>query len=412
MKLKLVCLLSVLATGLILSFIVNFHSANINQFRNAKFEQNGGLFKMTDSNLKALEIFSNMELYLRMTTRVSQLSMFYDKLLVQSLRYFWPFNLSLVVVLDNERLADHEFGNEIQKTFPFPRICFMDTLNIYGYLEKDRMQRDMLYPEQCTSKKYVAFIETDTLFITKVIPESLFADGKPVIIGIYGYILDDIWDAVARSTTNIFKTKEVVRCHASFPIILKVEHIVKLREYIKNLHNMSFDEILFSKKTAFFSQFNLMCQYVWMFHRSEYKFHLQYQPNKTKSGPVVSAREDNAYYKRELTAEQKQPFPRITCHYKYIGGNWKSQETYKNILKRSICFAGGFELCPDECQHYDKNALRKQMFYFDSIDWRWDKRCLEAQKQHYNDVENYASLEYSVVVRDACKEINHLKWNP
>ena len=73
----------------------------------------------------------DMDLYLRMTSS-KQLVKFYDKVLVQS----------MVVLLDNENHRDHhQFGNIIQNTFPSPRICYMDPINIWGYSGRDRMQR-------------------------------------------------------------------------------------------------------------------------------------------------------------------------------------------------------------------------------------------------------------------------------
>ena len=82
----------------------------------------------------------DMDLYLRMTS-TKQLAKFYDKVLVQSMYYFLPDNFSMVVVLDNENHRDHQFGNIIQNTFPSPRICYMDSINIWGYSGRYRMQR-------------------------------------------------------------------------------------------------------------------------------------------------------------------------------------------------------------------------------------------------------------------------------
>ena len=39
----------------------------------------------------------------------------------------------------------------------------MDDLKILSGRDKDRMQRDLFYPDLCTSKKYLAFVDTDTM---------------------------------------------------------------------------------------------------------------------------------------------------------------------------------------------------------------------------------------------------------
>ena len=104
-----------------------------------------------------------------MTGRVSIFRMFYNNVLVQSMRYFWPDISSMVVVLDQKKPDEHKYGDTIRTTFPFPRICYMANLTVPGYSGKDRMQRDMFYAEQCTSKRYVAFVDTDTMFITRIV---------------------------------------------------------------------------------------------------------------------------------------------------------------------------------------------------------------------------------------------------
>ena len=106
-----------------------------------------------------------MELYLRMTASYPQLNELYRSVLVQSMQYFWPDITSMVVVLDNEKSVDHEFGNAINKTFPFPRICFMDDVKILSGRDKDRMQRD-LFTLICAHRKSTSrlWIQTQCLY--------------------------------------------------------------------------------------------------------------------------------------------------------------------------------------------------------------------------------------------------------
>ena len=345
----------------------------------------------------------DLELYLRMTGSVPIFRVYYSDVLVQSMRYFWPDISSMVVVLDEEKPDDHTYGDTIRTTFPFPRICYMANLTVPGYSGKDRMQRDMFYAEQCTSKRYVAFVDTDTMFITRIVPELLFHGDKPIIIAIYGMPWRSDWP---RSTAGIFKTKEVMRCMSSFPIIIKVEHLVEMRTYLENLHNVSFDEILPKWSYNRFSQFNLMCQYLWMYHRNEYDFRFQLQTNK--QGPLVN-RVDPKVVDNMTTEEQRSPIARVSLHYKYFFNNWKSQTTYRNILRKSVCFAGGFELCPNMCKIYNKSSVRIEMFNFGHIDWTWDKRCKDAQDRHYKEVAKWNNLQYyTEIIRNACSEVDTL----
>ena len=122
-------------------------------------------------------------------------------------------------------------------------------------------------------------------------------------------------------------------------------------------------------------------------HRSEYRFHLQLLT--IYIGFVSPAREDLAYYIRSLTDEQTTPVARTCAHYKYIH-NWRDQETYRGLLRSSICFNGGFEICPEKCKSFNKSSLREDLFTFGRrIRWTWDSRCIDAQVRH----DEYADLE-------------------
>ena len=253
-----------------------------------------------------LNIHDDIAIYLRMTTVNDIFPKLYNSVLVQSIRYFWPELRSLFVVLDDERIEDHDFATMIQNTFPYPKVCFMGPLigvELSGY---DRMQVDMFYPEKCTSKKFVGYIDTDTKFIARVIPEVLFEGNKPIIIGVYGTTTTRNWDLAARSTAAMFKTREVMKCMSYFPVIMQVEHVIGLRNYLEKLHNMPIENIIETKPKGFFSQFNLMCQYVWTFHRGEYKFYFQW---KHVSGTASKGREDTAFYNKTILPEYTHPFP-------------------------------------------------------------------------------------------------------
>ena len=361
--------------------------------------------KEISSDDMSVSAYNDMELYLRMTASYPLLNELYKSVLVQSMQYFWPDITSMVVVLDNEKFVDHEFGNAINKTFPFPRICFMDDLKILSGRAKDRMQRDLFYPDLCTSKKYVAFVDTDTMLISRMVPELLFDGGKPIIIGVYGKVVNTLYNTIAQATAKLFKTKEVIRCMSYFPVVMKVEHLVELRSYLEKLHNIPFDELFLQIGPYDFCSFHMMCQYVWMFHRSEYRFHLQLQT----IGFLSPAREGLIYYIRSLTDEQTTPVARTCAHYKYIDDPWRDQETYREILRSSICFNGGFEICPENCKSFNKSSLREDLFTFGpAIRWTWDSRCFDAQVRHDEYVKKYADLEYSNIILRACYEVDSL----
>ena len=361
-----------------------------------------------------MNVHADIAVYLRMTTAETIFPNFYNSIVVQSIRYFWPELRSLTVVLDDDRPEDHRFAATIQKKFPYPKVCFMEPIVGLEFAGYDRMQRDMFYPEKCTSKKFVGYIDTDSIFIARVIPEALFEDDKPIIIGIYGKT-DKDWDSVAQTTLAIFKTREVMTCMSYFPVIMKVEHMIGLRHYLEKLHNTSLENILHTIRKQFklFSQFNLMCQYVWTFHRHEYRFYFQHKFPTNAAHVMSKARENATYYKEVLLPEHTKPFPRICDHYKshaVYGGylSYVNVGTYRKLFQASICFAGGFESCPEKCKSFKKDSLRKEMFQLDLVDWTWDQMCLAAQLDYYKAASKYDSPEYRDIIRKACNEMNNI----
>ena len=71
----------------------------------------------------------------------------------------------------------------------------LETSMLGGFSGHDRMQRDVYYPERCTARQFVAYIDTDTMFVTTVIPEMLFVDSKSTLSGTFvgtkvGYLHD------------------------------------------------------------------------------------------------------------------------------------------------------------------------------------------------------------------------------
>ena len=58
---------------------------------------------------------------------------------------------------------------------------------------------------------------------------------------------------------------------SQFPLIFKISHISELLEYIETIHKRSLKDIALRRRMrGTFSQFNLMCDYMWYFHRDEY----------------------------------------------------------------------------------------------------------------------------------------------
>ncbi|KAL3856468.1 hypothetical protein ACJMK2_011222 [Sinanodonta woodiana] len=308
--------------------------------------------------------FEDLELYRRMSSAFLEL---YDNVVLPSLKYFWPGNVSIVVVLDQERPQDHELGKTFSKRYPYPRVVYQNPIDPIFF-----------YPEDKITKRYVGFIDTDTVFVTRVIPELLFEEGKPVIIGNYGkYEMPLFAKEESLGTGKMLKSKEIARGMSYFPVIMKVSHIVELRNYVEKLHNKTFDEIFKISSNGPYSQFSVMCQYVWNFHRDEYKFYFHFRSynNGTWNGEDnPPGREPYTFYQTNVTEEQKMPKPRSSIHLRYHD-NWKNPDTLRSVIKTGICFSGGFDICPDQYKHLNRNQQRK---HYALVDDRRNDVTLQA----------------------------------
>ncbi len=216
-----------------------------------------------------VDVLNDFGLYLRMYYGKRDV---YLNILVPSMKYFWFIPVNLTVVLDDTP-EDRKFGEEISNIFPFPTICYDAKFDPKYYDNKGYklQQLSMFYAEKCFDKKYVGFVDTDSLFVTSTTPELMFNGAKPIVLGQYGQTLFRWW----RGTSFALGKKEVFTCMTYFPVVMKVEHLIALRRYVAELHNTSFVNVFrkFSKGNQNFSQFSIMCNYMWYFHHDEYQFH-------------------------------------------------------------------------------------------------------------------------------------------
>ncbi|KAK3577195.1 hypothetical protein CHS0354_030464 [Potamilus streckersoni] len=364
---------------------------------------------------KSAELFPEMDLYLRMTS--GKLYYYYSALLTRSMKYFWSGSMSMVVVLDDEKAEDHRLGEKISMEYPFPRIAFMEAIDpeIYHGSGHQRIQRDFFYPEKIVSRPYVGFVDTDTVFVTRITRNLLFEDDKPVVIGIYGEALHEWWANYSKVTASIFKSPEPFQCMSHFPVIIKVEHIIELRNYFEQIYGMPFDEFfkIFTKSNI--AQFHLICKYIWDFHRNEYKFYLQLRTSDKFGRWTVDrnggGRHDVQFYRQVLTPKQTVPKPRAAIHYPYRNYFYLNT-TLQGVLYSGICYTGGFDICPEKCLKLKPDGLHVDLFLFEWSDWTWDNRCITEQTEHYKQIKAQFNSELIHIIRKGCEEIDHIDFKP
>ena len=336
-------------------------------------------------------------LYLRLTAGKRWEDEFKD-VLIRTMRIFFPKDQAkLVVVLDDEKQEDHDFGERMKREWPFPDICYMKPgdKRVYHEWGKARMFWDMMYPDNCTNATYVGYVDTDTFFSTFVTPQLLFEDNKPIIVAKIGHAPYSCWED---TTENFLGKKEVMQCMSTFPVMMKTEHMSEMREFLSKQKGKSFDEIFRdsaqNNDPTCICQFSLMCNYAWYYHRDEYSWHLQMVPDGNWKGEnLLRSQVPVEYYEREVKPEMRIPIPRSSIHLRHTitkGRVLDKQEPEKDViedfLKEGLCYSGGFEYCPAKCRRWDKSKIHYNLYSFERYQWFWDKRCKEEQDKHYRNV--------------------------
>ena len=332
----------------------------------------------------------------------------YKDILIRTMRLFFPTERAkLVVVLDDEKEDDHELGKTISNEWPFPKVCYSKEgdQSIYHNLGKSRMYLDMFHPEKCSTAPYIGFIDTDTFFSTYVTPSILFENGRPVIVAKIGSSTYPCWDLA----TEIFLgKKEVLQCMSTFPVMVKTEHLVEMRERLSAQHDKPFD-LLFRDAPIeaggpfCICQFSIMCNYFWYYHRDEYSWHIEMVPNDNMNTlKLTHSMASKQYYQKEIDSHLTVPIPRSTIHIRYLilnGVKFEQQEppleVMEGFIRESLCYSAGFDFCPKSCRMYHRNKIHKNLFNFEFTSWLWDKRCRKEQERHYKEVKDLVSYYVS-----------------
>lgn len=250
----------------------------------------------------------------------------YDRLFLQSLTLFWPFkksNTSLLIIINEENFQGVIQANISSKLEEY-RHFITGGINIkltppseYYIKGHDRQQLLMFWADNFTTAEYVGFVDTDCVFVTYIDREDIFENGKPVINGRFGNAVDPFWKEVPLTTYDIIGHLEPMRCMNYFPVVLKTSHLKDLREYISNRFNgTQFDEVFQQHITdRSFSQFNIMCAYLYYYKRDEYTWYIHRQnPNGDESYPPDNGTNtDMSLY----TPDMYYPKPRVATHARY-----------------------------------------------------------------------------------------------
>lgn len=324
----------------------------------------------------------------------------YKNVLIRTMKIFVPQERAkLLIVLDDEKPADHQLGHRLKQEWPHPSICYRPPGDpiIYNDNGKSRMFWDMMYPDKCTNVSYVGYVDTDTFFSTLLTPNLLFEDGKPVIVAKIGKPPYPCWED---ATERFLGQKEVMQCMSTFPLMIKTEHMKEMRQLLEKEQGQDFDTI-FRESTAAakwgelcLCQFSIMCNYVWYYHRNEYSWHLQMVPDGNWNGESwVPSQVEPEYYKTDVKPEMKIPIPRSSIHLRYTITNGviydkrePPPDAIEGFISEGLCYSAGFTYCPKQCEKWNETKIHFNLYSFETYQWFWDQRCLREQKKHYRNV--------------------------
>ncbi len=306
--------------------------------------------------------------------------------LLRSLLFFWPLKLlNMVVVLDEEIKSDtfNEALKNETKDFHNFNVKFNKPTDYYGKQGHDRQQLIMFWADNFTKSELVGFVDTDTLFIAPVYQEDLFNDEKPVVIAQHDHMVsqDGFWGPAAKTTEAVFGKVEVLRCMSYFPVIIKTKHLVELRHFVEQKHNTSFNEYYRSSilSRQRYSQFNIMCNYIWYHHRDEYSWHIQLISKKPVTADLVLQEE------KIFGSELLFPKPRVSIHteYHYLQGPRESPETFSGLMALGYCYDAQARQLKRKLDWCQKNGVRlkkfnQHMFNFETNNWQYHPKVQES----------------------------------
>ncbi len=319
----------------------------------------------------------------------------FRNLFLRSLKLFWPKSqTNLVMVLDEEMKNREKIAHALSNWtagLNSTKIAYNKPSRYYGRVGHDRQQLIMFWADNFTNADMVGFVDTDTLFVTVPDCEDLFEhEDKPVVIGVYGKPQTKYWSEAPSRTLLSLGKREAFRCMSYFPVIIKTKHLKEMREHMTNLHNATHFDAVFSTIIAKpYSQFNIMCNYLWWFHREEYAWHIvELEPGWHGVPPPGQV---GSFEEAGITNEMLYPKPRVAIHPNHdIQGPQNQGHSLDFFLRQGYCTylhtqtSQKSPIASPECADFDKKGYNPNLFIFELIDWQYHPKHREAFQRRQN----------------------------
>ena len=312
--------------------------------------------------------------------------MMFETILKPSIELFYPkdqLKLTIATESETENPENQEFIKYAAEFSNVSKIS-QDNLSIPEFYHDNghtKQQLVMFYADkfsQHTDTEYIAFMDTDSMFVTPILPSFLFNGSKPIVQGLRGKSMGEggWWQRVNFHDSRTIGRKLIACFMTYFPVIIKKHHFAEIRKFVRKQKNTTSFLDAFKEFSVYdeFSQFNIMLNYLFFHHREEYEWRFQTVLNgKKKKGLISLQAGDNI-----LTEIERVPVPSVTSHWKYARRKFykkgnkslKSNAADPEILKKEVkiellrgyCFAKKFQ--PEICDNQNQDTLQWTLFDF------------------------------------------------
>ena len=271
------------------------------------------------------------------------------RLSLKSMSIFWPvenLNLNLITeatsVNDPGAIALKMLAQEILPAGS--RIDISLTLSNKWTLQGgwNKQQWLMFWADKYDDAEFIGFLDSDTVFITRIFNRDLFNNGKPIVRAHYGQAPNEFWQSVHKSSEFAIGKSEPFLCMTYFPVIIKRSHLKLIRDHItRHLNKTNFNEAfaeLYQHSTKVdnerraYSQFNIMCSYLWYHHRDEYYWSIYPMRNSTTDEQTQQATTELEGLNKDLFNRWQ---PGVSLHWTYE----KTGLDLTEVLKTGICYS-------------------------------------------------------------------------
>ena len=321
------------------------------------------------------------------------------KIFYSSIIFFWPkdqINLLLIIDDEQQEIEYHKknllkiVGNRTNYTRVVTnKIVYND---ISGH---DRQQHIMMWADNFTKSEYIGFVDSDTLFVSRLLPEDLFHFDKPRVQPVFGGPpLNEFWRKTSLSTYLALGFKEKFKGMSYFPVVVKRSHLPFIREHIrKNLNKTTFYEAwryLLDKKRPY-SQFNLMVNVLYQFFHDEYSWHIT-EETLNWSGPPAEGQVSNISEAGIRKQEIYDPYPRLSIHWSYERLFSQKFASFQEVIQTGHCYGLNSNLLSKYkyCQNINiENDVNLFEWRFETRNFSKRPFVLEAHKSRRTLIHKY-----------------------